>query len=53
MEGYLADLRRASVRGVHLFCGADPVAFYRKLGFDSLNSVECRGAAIFAMGRRL
>ncbi len=52
MESYFADLRRANVTGIHLFCGTEPVAFYRRLGFQILESVEFGGTAIFALGRR-
>jgi len=52
MESYIADLRRVNVTGIHLFCGTEPVAFYRRLGFQVLESVEFGGTAIFALGRR-
>jgi GNAT superfamily N-acetyltransferase len=52
MERYFADLRRANVEGVHLFCGTEPVAFYRRLGFQVLGSVKYGGAPVFALGRR-
>ncbi|MGE5217383.1 MAG: GNAT family N-acetyltransferase [Chloroflexota bacterium] len=53
VESYLADLQRASVEGVHLFCATDPLPFYRRLGFQVLDSVDLRGARVFALGRRL
>ena len=53
MERYFADLRRADVEGAHLFCGTEPVAFYRHLGFRVLGSVEFRGTAVFALATRL
>ncbi len=53
MESYLADLRSAGVVGVHLFCGAEPVEFYRSLGFNTLGSARFRGASIFSLGRKL
>jgi GNAT superfamily N-acetyltransferase len=52
IESYFADLRRNNIAGVHLFCGTEPVAFYRRLGFQVLESVEFGGTAIFALGRR-
>jgi hypothetical protein len=52
VERYLADLRRAGVRGVHLHCGAGPGPFYLKLGFEELGRVEFKpGVPILAMGR--
>ena len=53
MENYFADLVRARVRGVHLFCGDDPVPFYHRAGFQVLESIEIRGGRIFALGLRL
>lgn len=50
-ENYFADLRYAGVPGVHLFCGADPVPFYRNLGFEILDSVEFSGMGVFVMAR--
>jgi GNAT superfamily N-acetyltransferase len=52
MERYFADLRRASIIGVHLFCGTEPLAFYRRLGFQVLETVELNGVPIFSLGRR-
>ena len=53
IENYLGDLRSSDVVGVHLFCGADPVEFYRLLGFEILGSAQFRGASIFSLGRKL
>ncbi|HMF47316.1 MAG TPA: hypothetical protein VK603_01645 [Candidatus Saccharimonadales bacterium] len=53
IENYLGDLRSSEVVGVHLFCGADPVEFYRLLGFEILGSAQFRGASIFSLGRKL
>jgi GNAT superfamily N-acetyltransferase len=53
IESYFADLRRRGVSGVHLFCGADPVDFYRRLGFQTLESTELNGFVTFALGARL
>jgi GNAT superfamily N-acetyltransferase len=53
IETYIADLRTDGVGGLHLFCGADPVAFYRRLDFEILESVQLGNAPIFALGRRL
>ncbi len=53
IESYFADLRRRGASGVHLFCGADPVEFYRRLGFQTLESTELNGLVTFALGARL
>jgi hypothetical protein len=51
-DAYFADLRRHEIPGVHIFCGAGPVDFYRRLGFQALEKVEIRGLSTFAMGAR-
>jgi GNAT superfamily N-acetyltransferase len=53
IESYFADLRRREVSGVHLFCGAGPVEFYRRLGFQKLESAEVNGVLTFALGAHL
>lgn len=53
IEKYLTDLRRSGVGGVHLFCGAAPLEFYRRLDFQVLESVRLRDGDVFAMGRGL
>jgi GNAT superfamily N-acetyltransferase len=53
IENYFADLRLRKVSGVHLFCGADPVEFYRQLGFETLEKAAVNGVSIFALGARL
>ncbi|MBI4422335.1 MAG: GNAT family N-acetyltransferase [Elusimicrobia bacterium] len=53
MESYLGQLRAAGVGGVHLFCGARPVPFYRRLGFHVMARVETGKGPVFAMARRL
>jgi GNAT superfamily N-acetyltransferase len=53
IENYLTDLRRSSVGGVHLFCGGAPLGFYRRLGFQVLESLRSRDGEVFAMGQRL
>ena len=41
------------IHGAHLVCGAGPVGFYSKQGFETLEQVEVApGIPIFAMGRR-
>jgi GNAT superfamily N-acetyltransferase len=52
IEEYRADLRAARIPGVHLFCGPDPVEFYRRLGFHELGRVETAGIPVFAFGIR-
>ncbi len=37
MSGCLARLRAEGVRGLHLFCGPDPVAFYERQGLAVLD----------------
>jgi hypothetical protein len=54
LRQYLADLTARQVAGVHLFCGPDPVPFYRRAGFTELAVVEPRpGVRVFALGVRL
>ncbi len=53
METYLGDLRRSGVGGVHLFCGAAPLEFYRRLDFQLLETLSVRGGAVFALGQKL
>jgi GNAT superfamily N-acetyltransferase len=53
IESYFADLRRHNVSGVHLFCGPDPVEFYRLLGFQPLENIELGGVSTFALGAQL
>jgi hypothetical protein len=64
-EGYRGGTGRALVsrfeeeaaadgaRGVHLFCGARPVGFYRKAGYEELGRLQVGEAWIYAMGKRL
>jgi GNAT superfamily N-acetyltransferase len=53
IEIYIADLRLRGVTGVHLFCGAGPVEFYRRLNFTVLETVPYYNASLFALGQRL
>jgi GNAT superfamily N-acetyltransferase len=52
LERFFSDLRTAQVRGVHVFCGADPAPFYFKRGFEPIGSIRYRGGLVFALGRR-
>jgi GNAT superfamily N-acetyltransferase len=51
IDRYLADLHGAGVRGVHLHCGAGPLQFYRRRGFEQLGSILFHGAQVYALGR--
>ncbi len=53
VESYLADLRLQAVTGVHLFCGADPLGFYRSLGFEVMEAAHLATATVFLLGLRL
>ena len=54
MEALVGALRSHRIRGVHLYCGQGPVAFYRRQGFEILKQVAfgARATAVFAMGRK-
>ncbi|MEW6055210.1 MAG: GNAT family N-acetyltransferase [Bdellovibrionota bacterium] len=59
VEGFLRDLKREEVSGVHVFCGDQARGFYRSLGFQELKRISYRtdsraGATpVYAMGRLL
>ncbi|HEY7168045.1 MAG TPA: GNAT family N-acetyltransferase [Candidatus Binatia bacterium] len=53
IEIFFSDLRNAGVAGVHLYCGAGPVSFYRKCGFEELMTIDVREASVYALGVRL
>lgn len=53
IESYTVDLQAAGVKGLHLFCGADPVSFYHRLNFQLLETVRSGDTEIFALGRKL
>lgn len=50
IERFVTDLQERGVAGVHLFCGAGPLAFYRRMGFTELAVVPMRGHNVHAMG---
>ena len=51
---YCARLADAGITGVHLVCGAGPLGFYTRLGFEDLGCAEVRpGTWIHVLGRRL
>lgn len=53
VERFEADVAAAGAGGVHLFCGARPVGFYAKLGYEELGRVTIGEVPIFALGKRL
>ena len=50
---FVEDLRQRQVSGVHLFCGAGPVPFYKRMGFDEVAMVSARGNPVHAMVLRV
>lgn len=50
---YFADLQRARVSGVHLYCGARPREFYRRIGFAELGTIRYGGTDIHACALKL
>lgn len=53
LQRYCEDLRRAGIPAVHLFCGAAPVLFYQRNGFQELATVSVRGHPVHAMALEL
>lgn len=53
MDAYVRRLEAAGVSGLHLFCGANPVPFYRRTGFRCLASRDFGKGPVFVMARRL
>lgn len=53
MERFESDVRAAGACGVHVFCGARPLGFYAKLGYQELASLALGEATIYALGKRL
>ena len=53
MDEFFSDLRRAQIPGVHVYCGADPLHFYRRRGFEELAKIAFHGAPVYALGLRL
>lgn len=54
VERFASDLRSQGVRGIHLFCGPDPVVFYERVGFSEVARIEFKpGVWVWAMGMRL
>ena len=53
VEAFFRDLRSVEVPGVHLFCGAGPLEFYRHCGFNELAQANVRGTTVYALGALL
>lgn len=54
IQRYARDLTATGVPGIHLFCGADPRAFYQRNGFTELAAVEMSADRwVYTLGRRL
>lgn len=52
-EQFFADLRGAYIPGVHLYCGAGPLEFYRRQGFIELARITFHDAPVYVLGLRL
>lgn len=52
-DAYVARLEARGAPGVHLFCGANPVPFYRRVGFEELACLDLGRGPVYVMGRRL
>jgi len=52
LEHFFADLHEASIAGVHLYCGPDPLGFYLGRGFKELGRVQFRGVPVYVLGGR-
>lgn len=59
MTHFFNDLRVLGVAGVHVYCGADPVSFYRREGFQELAQISFKSKAmtnpvpVFLLGRAI
>lgn len=54
IDAYRHDLGVRGIPGIHLFCGDDPIPFYRKCGFEVLHRIEFRpGVPVYALGSRV
>lgn len=52
IERYVEDLSAVGVRGIHLYCGDQPLPFYRKTGFSEVDRIEFRpGVWVYRLGR--
>ena len=52
-HAYFADLRAQGITGIHLYCGADPLKFYLRLGFEELSSLRLGGVAVHLLGKMI
>jgi len=52
-QSYFADLRAQGITGIHLYCGADPLTFYLRLGFEELSSVRLVSVAVHLLGIKI
>lgn len=53
MEVYVEALAGRGVKGLHLFCGAGPVEFYRRVGFHRLACRDFGKGPVSVMVRRI
>ena len=53
IDAYVDALEARGVRGLHLFCGKNPVAFYRRTGFHKLACLDLGRGPVYIMVRRL
>ena len=53
IEAYVDALEARGVRGLHLFCGKNPVPFYRRTGFHRLACLDLGRGPVYIMARRL
>ena len=52
VEKFCADLRHLHVPGLHVFCGAGPVRFYKSIGFTELAAID-NPAHVYCMVRKI
>lgn len=54
LDAFVARLNAEKIPGLHVFCGADPLAYYLKNGFRELDRLETKpGALAHALVRNL
>jgi len=53
VDRFRADLVRAGIHGIHLYCGEKPRPFYERIGFRVLDQIEFRpGFDVYRLGSR-
>ena len=52
-QAFFADVRAQGIAGIHLYCGADPLKFYLRLGFDELSFMRLGGVAVHLLGLKI